>query len=196
MELMPYYSSKEKYNAANFMDKQPIFYPMIYDISEIFLEFVRSEVINRFNIEKDIFISDSFVNLWMPRKKYECVGRKLLPHVDIPKFGQNRLVFQIWLSDGDNGSTKFWKFRDGSYTATEEFFEYQYRNSLNPNLNIPQKIEKNFEGNEDFVEVGSCPAKKGTITVFFGNQYHTPYLPFSSKKFGRRWSYYQMTNCF
>lgn len=196
MNLIPYYSPHEEYENSNYMDKQPIFAPFSFTIGRVFNDFINYEIKKSHTIENNVFISDSFINLWMPRKKYSYSKRKMLPHVDVFDINQRRVVFQIWMSDGDNGSTKFWKFRDNSYTATRDFFEYQEKIFIDQNYNFVYKSKKNFEGDSNFEEVESSPSKKGTVSVFLGNQYHSAYLPFSSKKFGKRWSYNLVSNIF
>ena len=147
--------------------KQPIPKCQLNDFKYILLEL--NSHIFKYNLKNKNFTITS--NIFPAIIDYYCRYECIIPHCDVENYN-DILVSNIWLSDGYNGKTLFWKYKD-SYTYTKNLYDYYL------NIKNPQEIVKykNFEENNDFKIVGESPCEFGTVTIYNGNQIHSAYVP-------------------
>ena len=127
---------------------------------------------------------NDYGNLYQHGKVY-CTMKSILPHTDGYLFSENFLVSNIWISDGDNGGTSFWKYKN-HYTFVSEY------NEVYKNLSNDKILYRNYEGDSNLLEVARSPAKYGTMTMYMANQFHSAFVNTDPKHI--RWSYAIMSH--
>lgn len=165
-EKYPIFPPTECINKNNPFFKQPISPIQLYEIKYKLLEL--NKIFFNYNIKEEYKISS---NVFIPNVKYPCKYSSLLPHCDVYD-RSDILVANIWVSNGYNGKTIFWKYRD-SYKFTKKLIEYYY--SLK-NLNEIVLYE-NFSAKDGFEIVSESPTEFGSISIYNGNQIHSAWIP-------------------
>lgn len=105
----------------------------------------------------------------------------MLPHADSLNSNSKAIVAaNLWLSEGNNGGTAFWKYKD-NYYSNDNYLKYL--------ASMPEKIRyyDNYEGDDYLEKIGECPAEYGTLTIYDPNLLHSPVITKDPNHL--RWSY-------
>ncbi len=179
MELFPISSPVFGYNINPFfVQKVPTYF---FDKIKHFIGLFCFDV-----LQTDVIFTDSFDrgNIYQ-HGKVKCTMSSILPHVDYSQSSKNFLVSNIWLSEGYNGGTSFWKYKD-------QYVYFDQYSQIYENLPLDKVEYYNFETNDVFTEVERAPAEYGTMSMYMSNQFHSAYVNTDPNHL--RWSYAIMSH--
>ena len=162
--VFPPTESLDKNNPFFKQNLSPIqLYELQYRLIDLNKEFFK------FHIGTDI---SNTTNVYPSEINLNCKYSSLIPHCDILEEDKDVLVSNIWVSDGYNGATRFWKYKD-EYTVNNNLLEY-FNTCEDLNKVVPYN---NFSEKDGFVVVDESPAESGTISIYNGNQIHSAWIP-------------------
>jgi len=143
--------------------------------------FLKDFIKNNLNYECENLIFNDYGNLFK-YGKITTQKTSLLPHSDISLTSNLKTIVasNIWLSEGFNGSTAFWKYKESLYSNED------YQNYASSFLNRYEMYD-NYEGDSYLQKIGECPSEYGTMTLYDANLLHSPVI--NKDKNHLRWSY-------
>jgi hypothetical protein len=164
-KLSPVFPSNDSYGLNCFF-KQNLPYVQLRNLKWFVQKFEKEHLNPDDSAEGLVF--DNYGNIFQQNKILASTP-SLFPHSDSPLAPGLKpvIVSNLWLSEGDNGGTAFWKFKGNPY-GNEDYIRYV--NSLQNEV----KPFENFEGDEFIEKLGESPAEYGTMTIYNPALLHSP----------------------
>lgn len=175
-KLSPVINSTEEYGFNCFF-KQNLPSLQLRNIKYFLTNFIRNNL--NYNYENLIFNDYGNLFKW---GKITASKTSILPHSDTPIITKSKgiLASNIWMSEGYNGGTAFWKY-DGNLYSNSDYLNYvlSFKDSYS--------LYENYQGDSHLEKIGESPSEYGTVTLYDPNLLHSPVV--NEDENHLRWSY-------